>query len=84
MLKRPANANLPAIEILGLGSVKVWHAVVMLLAIMAFVRPGYPKRMMVFLLIFFTITGCGRDSRVVIGGAKDGLREPLNVVGKRG
>ncbi len=80
MLKRPANANLPAIEILGLGGVKVWHAIALLWAILAFVRPGYPKRAVVFLLIFFTITGCGRDSGVVVRSGENGLREPFNIV----
>lgn len=64
-------------------AMKVWHAVALLWAIMAFVRPGYPKRALVFLLIFFTITGCRADTRVVIGGGENGLREPLNIIGKR-
>lgn len=40
---------------------RVWHAVVLLGLIMAFVRPLWLKRGLLFALIFLTITGCGRN-----------------------
>ena len=40
------------------GRVKVWHAVLIGLGLVVYVRPVALKRALLLLLIFFSVTGC--------------------------
>lgn len=49
---------------------KIWHALLIAVAIMAFVPRLSVKRGLLFLLIFWTVTGCKRDADIIVDGVE--------------
>lgn len=48
---------------------KVWHALILAGLIAAYVNPAWLRRSLLFLLIFFCVTGCDGNASTLGNGA---------------